>query len=112
MTPPALITFSEAVALAASSENSCRRTFVSKNALLSLIATTSIGLEAIEFEVLGDEAPVLAQPSQHLFEPLAALDLETACPYDPYVDLVSLLEVHDIDDSRRQPNCQAVAPLG
>src|SRR5262245_48826671 len=112
MTPPDRRTFSEAAAFAVSSENSCRRTFVSKNALLSLIATTGIGLEAIELEVLGDNAPVFAQPSQHLFEPLATLDLDAVRPYDPYVDLGSLLEAHNVDDCCGQSNCPAVAPLG
>src|SRR5687768_3283425 len=112
MTPPPRMTFSEAAAFAASSENPYSRTFVSKNALSPLIATTGIGFEPIELEVLGKEAAVLAQPRQHVLQALGALDLERAGACDANVYVVALLQVHDIHDSGGEPDGEAVSPLG
>ena len=76
----------------------------------SLISTASIRFEPVELEIL-TPPPVFAQPRQHVLEPLRTLDLNGLGARHADIDIIPLLEVHDFDDHRRQPNCEAVSHL-
>src|SRR5262245_61482949 len=111
MTPPLRNTSSEVEAFSESSENWCRKMFVSKNALVSLMTTTGMGFQPVELEVLGDETAIFAQARKHVLTPLGPLDLQRASSCDANIDVVALFEVQDLHDHGGQPDGQAVSPL-